>query len=106
MKAFQEDTDVIAICEGEFDTMLACQCGVTAVGVSGANNWKDWYARAFSDYRKVVVLCDGDTAGRDMGRKIASQIDVALVVSMPEGMDVNEYVMAEGPDALRGKAGL
>jgi DNA primase len=104
--AFQEDTDVIAICEGEFDTMMACQSGVTAVGVSGANNWKDWYSRAFTDYRRVVILTDGDSAGREMGKRISQQIDTAVVVSMPDGMDVNEFVLEHGAEALRKRVGL
>ena len=104
--AFQEDVDVIAICEGEFDTMIASQCGVTAVGIAGANNWKDWYHRAFRDYRRVLVLTDGDSAGRELGKRIAQQIDVAVVVPMPDGMDVNEFVQAHGAQALRERVGL
>ena len=104
--AFQEDVDVIAICEGEFDTMIASQCGVTAVGIAGANNWKDWYHRAFRDYRRVLVLTDGDSAGRELGKRIAQQIDVAVVVPMPDGMDVNEFVQAHGGQALRDRVGL
>ena len=104
--AFQVDTDVIAICEGEFDTMIATQCGVTAVGVSGANNWKDWYQRAFRDYRRVFVLTDGDSAGRELGNRIAKQIDVAVIAPMPDGMDVNEFVQAHGGQALRDRVGL
>lgn len=104
--AFQVDTDTIAICEGEFDTMMACQSGVTAVGVPGANNWKDWYARAFHDYLRVFVLVDGDSAGKELGKRISQHIDVAFVVPMPDGMDVNDFVLAEGPEALRKKVGL
>ena len=104
--AFQEDVDVIAICEGEFDTMIASQCGVTAVGIAGANNWKDWYQRAFRDYRKVFVLTDGDSAGRELGNRIAKQIDVAVIAPMPDGMDVNEFVLQHGAAALRERVGL
>lgn len=105
--AFQADTDVIAVCEGEMDTIItAGECGIPAVGVPGANGWKSWYARAFADYRKVIVLCDGDQPGRDLGKKIAQQIDVAMVVSMPDGMDVNEVFLSEGPDGIRKRVGL
>lgn len=104
--AFQEDVDVIAICEGEFDTMIASQCGVTAVGIAGANNWKDWYHRAFRDYRRVLVLTDGDSAGRELGKRIAQQIDVAVVVPMPDGLDVNEFVLQYGADELRKRVGM
>lgn len=105
--AFQQDDDVIAVCEGEMDTIIAHgECGIPAVGVPGANGWKPWYARAFADYRKVIVLCDGDQPGRDLGKKIAQQIDVATVVSMPDGLDVNEVFLAEGPDGIRKRVGL
>jgi len=105
--AFQHDSDVIAICEGEFDTMIVNgEVGVPAVGLSGANKWKNWYARAFQDYRKVLVLADGDQAGSDMGKRIAQSIDVAVVVSMPEGMDVTDVFLAEGADGIRRRVGL
>lgn len=105
--AFQEDTDVIAVCEGELDTIIAnSECGIPAVGVPGANGWKTWYARAFADYRRVIVLCDGDQPGRDLGKKIAQQIDVATVVSMPDGLDINDVFLAEGPDGIRKRVGL
>jgi len=105
--AFQADTDVIAICEGEMDTIIThAQVGIPAVGIPGANGWKNWYARAFADYRAVIVLCDGDQPGRDLGKRIAQQIDVATVVSMPDGMDVNEVYLSEGPDGVRKRVGL
>ena len=105
--AFQSDEDFIAVCEGEIDTMTAhYMCGIPTVGLPGANSWKPFYARAFMDYRKVFVLADGDQAGRDLGKKIAQQIDVATVVSMPDGMDVNDVFLAEGPDGIRKRVGL
>lgn len=105
--AFEVDTDVIAICEGEMDTIIAhSMCGIPAVGVPGAQGWRPWYARAFADYRQVLVLADGDQQGRDMGKRIASVIDVATVVSMPDGMDVNSTFLAEGPDGVRKRVGL
>jgi DNA primase len=103
--AFQADSDIIAICEGELDTIIASEI-MPAVGVPGSNGWKTWYARAFNDYRSVYVLCDGDQAGRDLGKRIAQQIDVAVIVSMPDGMDVNEVFLAEGPDGIRKRVGI
>jgi DNA primase len=107
VNAFTVDSDYIAICEGEFDTMIVNgEVGVPAVGLSGANKWKNWYSRAFQDYRKVFVLADGDQAGSDMGKRIAQSIDVAVVVSMPEGMDVTDVFLAEGADGIRRRVGL
>ena len=105
--AFTVDSDLIAVCEGEMDTMIThSECGIPAVGVPGAKNWKDWWARAFADYRRVIVLCDGDPAGKELGKRIAQQIDVATVIHMPEGMDVNAVFLLEGADGIRKRVGL
>lgn len=107
VNAFQDDSDIIAICEGELDTIVThSMVGIPAVGMPGANAWKGWYARAFADYRKVFVLTDGDQAGKDMGKKIMQAIDVAIVISMPDNMDVNEVFLAEGSDGIRKRMGL
>jgi DNA primase len=107
VEAFAIDSDYIAVCEGEIDAIIAnSMCGIPTIGLAGANAWKNWYARAFADYHKVFVLTDGDQPGRDLGKKIAQQIDVAVVVSMPDGLDVNEVFLAEGSDGVRGRIGL
>lgn len=103
--AFQQDSDVIAVCEGELDTIVAWQCGIAAVGLPGATSWKRHYARAFDDYR-VLVLADGDPAGRELGKRVASSIDNAVVISMPEGADVTDVFLWEGRDGLLKKIGL
>jgi DNA primase len=105
--AFQEDSDIICICEGEIDTIIMhSMVKIPAVGMPGSNGWKNWYARAFSDYRKVLVLTDGDSSGHEMGKKIMQAIDVAVIVSMPDGMDVNEVFLAEGEEGMRKRVGL
>lgn len=107
VSAFQEDSDFIAVCEGEIDTIIThSMCGIPAVGMPGSQAWKDWQARAFHDYRKVFVLTDGDNAGKEMGKKIMQAIDVAVVVSMPDGMDVNEVYLNEGADGIRKRIGV
>jgi DNA primase len=105
--AFEIDSDFIAVCEGELDTIIThSMCNIPAVGLPGANGWKSWYARAFQDYRKVFVLTDGDQAGKDLGKKIMQAIDVAVVVSMPDGMDVNDVFLNEGSDGVRKRIGV
>lgn len=105
--AFQEDSDVICICEGEMDTIVVnTMVGIPAVGMPGANGWKNWYSRAFADYRKVFVLTDGDQAGRDLGKKIMQAIDVAVIVPMPDGMDANEVYLSEGSEGIKKRLGL
>lgn len=105
--AFTVDSDFIAICEGEIDTIIThSMCGIPAVGMPGVNGWKSWYARAFQDYRTVFVLTDGDQPGKDLGKKIMQAIDVAVVVSMPDGMDVNDVFLAEGAEGIRKRIGV
>jgi DNA primase len=107
VQAFQEDSDVIAVCEGELDTVVMhSMVGIPAVGMPGSNGWKNWYSRAFADYKKVLVLTDGDQAGYEMGKKIMQAIDVAVVVSMPDGLDVNEVFLMEGAEGIRKRVGL
>jgi len=101
------DSPIIAICEGEFDAIIASElCGIPAVGVPGVSNWKSYYWRAFEDYDNVIVLCDGDAAGKDFGKKIATSISNATVVVMPDDSDVNSTYLAEGRDGIRKRAGL
>lgn len=105
--AFQDDSDFIAIAEGEIDTMSAhTLCGIPCVGMAGVNAWKSWMSRAFGDYSTVFILCDGDDPGHEMGKKIRRDLDNGVVIHMPTGKDVNDMVLAEGPDWIRTKVGL
>jgi len=102
-----KDSNVIAICEGEMDAIVASElCGIPAVGVPGVSNWKNFYWRAFEDYDSVIVLADGDAAGKDFGKKVATSIQSTVVVVMPEGQDVNSTYLIEGADGIRKRAGL
>lgn len=105
--AFGVDSDVIAVCEGEIDTMIThAMCGIPAVGLPGVNAWKSFYHRAFADYSRVFVLCDGDQPGRDLGKRISQSLDVATVIHMPDGMDCNDVYLQEGPDGIRRRVGM
>lgn len=105
--AFREGSDVIAICEGEIDTITTnTLVGIPAVGLAGVNAWKPFYARAFLDYQRVLVLADGDGPGRELGKSIASVVEQAVVIQMPEGMDVNSTFLAEGAEGIRRRAGV
>ena len=106
INALESDGDVLAICEGELDTVVATQAGFTAVGLPGANNWKPFYARVLADWEKVVLLCDGDNAGREMAKNLSRELENVIPVFMPEGLDVNDVYLAEGADGLRKRAGV
>jgi DNA primase len=106
INALGDDTDVLAICEGELDTVVATQAGFSAVGLPGANNWKSFYNRVLSDWTKVILLCDGDNAGREMAKNLSRELDNVFPVFMPEGQDVNDVYLAEGAEGLRKRAGV
>lgn len=92
--------EVIYVCEGEFDTLIAQQIGLTAVGVSGAQKWQPHYRHLLEGYNQVIVLADRDDkpnkqTGLRPGEEMANMIQTNLkgqdvrVVFMPEGHDVN-----------------
>jgi DNA primase len=95
-------SDHIAICEGEFDAIAANEAGIPAIGIAGVSAWKDYFARCFKGYKAVYILADHDDKGQglEFAEKVAAQISNARISPMPEGHDVNSFVMAEGPDAL------
>jgi DNA primase len=95
----------IVLTEGEIDCITLNQLGVPAVGVPGANAWKDYWRLLLSDYDDVTVVCDGDQAGRDFGKKVAEKVDGATVIHLPDGMDVNDMYVQHGADALLAKVG-
>ena len=106
VQALNNDSDFLAICEGELDTIVATQAGFNAVGLPGANNWKSFYGRVLADWAKVILLCDGDNAGREMAKNLSREIDNVFPVFMPEGQDVNDVYLSEGAEGLRKRAGV
>lgn len=89
VSALLSDGDTIHVTEGEIDCMTLTQLGVPAVGIPGATQWQKHWSRLFTDYDRVIVLCDGDQAGTDFGRKMMEKIHAATVVHLPDGQDVN-----------------
>lgn len=106
VKALTVHSDTIVLTEGEIDCITLNQIGVPAVGVPGANAWKDHWRLLFADYDNVLVVCDGDQAGRDFGKRMAERIDGAQVVHLPDGADVNDVFVHQGEAALRERIGL
>lgn len=106
VSALLADGDTIYITEGEIDAITLNQCGLNAVGVPGASNWQEHWKRLFDDYDHVIVVCDGDQAGRDFGKKVAEKIDGATAVHLPDGEDVNSLYVQHGEAVLRAKVGM
>jgi DNA primase len=96
------DTDILAICEGEFDTMSAVQSDIPAIGIPGANAWQNLYARMLR-YRRVIILADNDDHGEGLRFAETVQRDVrgARIKLMPPGHDVNSFLVEYGSDKLK-----
>ena len=104
VRACDEETAVIT--EGEINAMSAWQAGVKAVGLMGATaGWKPEWAYLFRNCAEVVLVFDDDTAG-DKGwqkcwnslRRIGLEVRRAV---LPQGRDLNDLLVAEGPAAIR-----
>ena len=100
VRAIHRATDVIAICEGQIDALTLEMCGIPAVGVAGANAWKRHHSRLFGGFSRVLVLGDGDSAGKTFATKVRESIQTAIVVTLKEGEDVNSTYVSHGKDGV------
>lgn len=104
------DTETIAICEGEIDTIvLSGLCDIPAVGIAGVTQWRDWFPMMFEGYKRVFVFADNDVKedgrnpGMELAKRIKEDIDRAVVVQLPENKDVNDVYLKEGADWFKEK---
>lgn len=98
--AFLDNEDRIAICEGEIDTITASVCGMPAVGVAGAESWRDHFREPFLGYETVFILADGDDAGMRFATKVAKTLPNAKILPCSPGEDVNSEYQKKGKSFL------
>jgi DNA primase len=105
--ALTSNVDTIYVCEGEFDTISAVQAGLPAIGIPGANSWQSVYGRLLR-FRRVVILADNDDHGEGMkfAETVQSSTRGARIVLMPQGEDVNSFLVKNGEEELRKHVGL
>lgn len=101
----QGDTARVGVCEGEFNAITACLCGVPTVGVPGAENWNKVFAIPFRAFQEVFALTDGDSAGRGFGNKVAKGVRNTLIIPSAWGEDVNSEYVEHGKYILLDKIG-
>jgi len=106
------DAGSIVVCEGELDAVvLSGMCNIPAVGVPGVTAWKPHFARLFNGFDTVYIVGDNDVKedgsnpGAEFSRRVASELTNGQIVQLPPGMDINEFYLAEGPDALNNLLG-
>lgn len=110
--AIAQQSDTIAICEGELDTCIANQI-LPSVGIPGAKAWRPHFSRIFAGYRTVYILADNDdkgdgsaNPGMELAEKVLAEVEQAQLVTLPPKSDVNSVYIAEGISGLKRRIGL
>lgn len=101
VKAVDEPT--VAICEGEFDSLILGQLGIPAVAIPGATTWRREWRWLFRNADLVLVVMDNDEAGVQARNKITAQvaqITTTEPIVLPDGMDVTDLYLQD-PEHLR-----
>ena len=98
----------IIVAEGELDTVITSGVlGIPAVGVPGVQAWKPHFAKLFNGYDTVYVVGDNDikedgsNPGAEFARRVASEVLNSVIVTLPPGMDINDYYLANGSEETR-----
>ena len=99
---------VIVVCEGELDTIITSGVlGIPAVGVPGVQSWKSHFPKLFGGYETVFVVGDNDVKedgsnpGAEFSKRVANDVMNSTIVTLPPGMDINDYYLAHGASATR-----
>ena len=98
----------IVVCEGELDTVITSGVlGIPAVGVPGVAAWKPHFPKLFGGYENVYVVGDNDVKedgsnpGAEFAKRVANEVMNSVIVTLPAGMDINDYYLAHGADATK-----
>lgn len=95
------DTGIVAITEGELDAIVCTDVlRIPAVGAPGATTWRPHWGYLFEGYDKVIVLGDGDDAGRTFAQTVAAQVPNGEARALPPGLDVTSFVQQQGAKAV------
>ena len=101
------DSGTIVVCEGELDAViLSGICNIPAVGVPGVTAWKPHFARLFTGFDTVFIVGDNDVKedganpGAEFAKRVAGELTNGQIIQLPAGLDINDYYLQEGPDAI------
>lgn len=110
VSALHQASDRVGCTEGELDALVATHVvGLPSVGVPGIKNWKPHFARCFADYEEVLIFADNDPdeeKGLKHAKRAVKEVSGGRLVLPPAGLDLTEWVVAEGPDAVRKACGV
>lgn len=92
--------DWIVVTEGEIDALVWQQIGVPAIGIPGAETWKDHWVNVFEDFSRVYLAEDGDDAGKDLWVAMSENLTNVIRMKMPDGEDSNSMFLKAGGQYL------
>jgi DNA primase len=102
------DSPRVVVCEGELDTVITSGVlGIPAVGVPGVAAWKPHFPKLFAGYETIYVVGDNDVKedgsnpGAEFAKRVANEVMNSVIVTLPAGMDINDYYLANGIEATR-----
>jgi len=98
----------IVVCEGELDAVIVSGVlGIPAVGVPGVAAWKTHFPKLFTGYDTIYVVGDNDVKedgsnpGAEFSKRVANDLMNSTIVTLPPGMDINDYYLAYGVEATK-----
>lgn len=94
---------LVALGEGESDTVALHSIGLSAIGVPGVGGWRSEWASRFVG-RRVLVVFDADASGRqgaeriarDLGAHAREVVVVDLAPDRDDGFDVTDFIRSVG----------
>jgi DNA primase len=101
VRALSVGADRVFVAEGELNAIMSSYDGFPCVATGGKENWKEWWSYCFDGPREIVVLRDGDEAGKEFADHIKHQLRNVVVIDFPDGQDVSSYRLEHGPEGLR-----
>ena len=103
-QAIDYGAEQVVLCEGEFDAMSLWQCGHRNVvsTSTGAKGFKPEWVQALSDFKRIILCYDGDTAGQSATRDLIRRLgeDRCYTVPIPVGQDANDILQNHGEQFL------
>ena len=105
------DSPVIAVCEGELDTLVMSGIvGVPAIGVAGVSQWKPHFPIMLEGKERVIIFADNDVKedgrnpGMELAKRIKEDVDRAVIINLPDNKDVNQVYLELGKEWLYERA--
>ncbi len=86
------DTKEVFIVEGVFDVLSLHQADLPTLGLLGIGNSFQASELSKSKFRRIVLVLDGDEAGREGAKKLANEIygKEVITINLREGLDPND----------------